>query len=96
MRIFLIALIVFASCNPNKVQPDTVLPVLQSQLIVQNDSLQKVKTLVLKYGNLYVNDINNKEKQDSMEYWSQVQKELLENIASTKYSIDSLEKIQKQ
>ena len=73
---------------------DNGLPKLNSQLATQTDSLEKVKVQVLKYANLYVSDINNKTKEDSMEYWSAVQKALLENIAASKYSIDSLRKQQ--
>ena len=77
-------------CSPKRAEPDRVLPALKSNLAIQYDSLKKVKEQVLKYANLYVNDINNKMKEDSMEYWSHVQQELLKKIAATKYSMDSL------
>jgi hypothetical protein len=59
-------------------------------LVIQSDSLEKVKPLVLKFANLYVNNISTKSYEDSMEYWSRVQKALLDSITGTRYSIDSL------
>ena len=90
MRYGLIFLLMAVGCSPKKAEPDRVLPGLKSNIAIQYDSLGKVKLQVLKYANLYVNDINNKMNEDSMEYWSQVQQELQSKIAATKYSIDSL------
>ena len=92
LRLFII---IGMGCHEQKPElVDNGLPKLNSQLATQTDSLEKVKVQVLKYANLYVSDINNKTKEDSMEYWSAVQKALLENIAASKYSIDSLRKQQ--
>lgn len=90
MRYGLIFLMLVVGCSPKRAEPDGVLPILKSNLAIQYDSLKKVKEQVLKYANLYVNDINNIMKEDSMEYWNHVQQELLNKIAATKYSIDSL------
>lgn len=90
MRSCFLLLILFAGCQPKKAEPDKVLPGLQSRLSIQQDSLENVKVQVLKYANLYINDMNNKVKKDSMEFWSAVQKGLLEEIAVTKYSIDNM------
>jgi hypothetical protein len=95
MRGRLLLLIIFMGCQPKKIVPDQVLPALQSRLQVQNDSLEKIKIQVLKYANLYINDMNNKVKEDSMNYWSAVQKTLLEDIVTTKYSIDSIGRVQR-
>jgi hypothetical protein len=95
MRFCFLLLILFSSCEPKKAEPDTVLPGFQSRLSIQNDSLEKVKVQVLKYANLYINDMNNKVKEDSMNYWSAVQKGLLEEIADTKFSIDSVKRQKK-
>jgi hypothetical protein len=91
----LIVMFVMMGCHERmETKIDAILP-LNNQLAIENDSLQKVKPLVLKYANLYINDMNNKEKKDLMEYWSSVQQRLHDRIAAIKFSIDSLERKRK-
>ena len=94
MRNLCLTIFFLIGCNAKKeATHDTLLPVLISQLKTSNDSLQTVKKQVLKFANLYINDMNNKSFEDSMEYWSGVQKKLLYEIAVTKYSIDSVQRL---
>ncbi|MEO7532184.1 MAG: hypothetical protein ABIS69_12255 [Sediminibacterium sp.] len=84
----------FVGCHAKKeAVPDVFLPSLNNKLAIEYDSLEKIKPQVLRFANLYVNDMNKKLYEDSMEYWSRVQQGLLDRIAETKYSIDSLQQL---
>lgn len=91
-KVSLIAVVIlFEACHAKReAVPDHSLFMLSSRLSIQYDSLEKVKPQVLKFANFYVNNMNTKSYEDSMEYWSGVQQQLLDGIAATKYSIDSL------
>lgn len=56
------------------------------------DSLLFVRAQVLKFANLHINDINNKAKKDSMDYWSGIEAYWLKKIEAAKSSLDSLRK----
>ncbi len=55
------------------------------------DSLIFVRTQLTKFAN----HINNKAKEDSLEYWSRIQASLLKKAEAAKFSLDSIRKIWK-
>jgi DNA-binding winged helix-turn-helix (wHTH) protein len=56
------------------------------------DSLVFTKAQVLHFANLYVNNINDKMKKDSMEFWTIKQEEWRTHLLLAKKSLDSLRK----
>lgn len=91
----LLGLLILMGCQQKKAEPDRVLPAPISELANNNDSLVKVKARVLHFANLYVNDMNNKMNEDSMEYWSAVEKGMLERNIARQYLLDSTNRMQK-
>ncbi len=95
MRICITVFVLLMGCQAKKAEPAQLILVPLSDTANQIDSLAHVKAKVLHFANLYVNDMNNKMNEDSMEYWSAVEKGMIERKDARKYLMDSVMRVQK-